>query len=56
MAPWFAVILVLGALPIIRNPQVLQALNPLEGLGLLFHRPPVALAIIGAVFLAITGG
>ncbi len=56
MVLWFAVILVLGLLPIMRHPEILEALNPLAGLSLLFRRPPVALAIIGAVFLAITGG
>jgi KUP system potassium uptake protein len=56
MVLWFIVIAVIGAIPLSRNPQVLQALNPYYGLALLFHRPPVALAIIGAVFLAITGG
>jgi len=56
MVVWFVVIAVIGAIPIARNPQVLVALNPGYGLALLFHRPQVALAIIGAVFLAITGG
>ena len=56
MVLWFVVIAVIGAIPIARNPQVLVALNPWHGLALLFHRPQVALAIIGAVFLAITGG
>ena len=56
MVVWFVVIAVIGAVPIVRNPQVLVALNPWHGLALLFHRPQVALAIIGAVFLAITGG
>ena len=56
MVLWFIVIAVIGAIPLMRNPQVLEALNPAEGLALLFHRPQVALAIIGAVFLAITGG
>jgi KUP system potassium uptake protein len=55
MVVWFLVIALIGVLPIIRNPQVLLALNPLEGLGLLLHRPQVALAVIGAVFLALTG-
>jgi KUP system potassium uptake protein len=55
MVVWFVTIAVIGVLPIIRNPQVLLALNPLEGLGLLLHRPHVALAVIGAVFLALTG-
>jgi KUP system potassium uptake protein len=56
MLVWFVVIAVIGAIPISRNPQVLAALNPLKGVVLLAHRPQVALAIIGAVFLAITGG
>jgi KUP system potassium uptake protein len=55
MVVWFVVIALIGVLPIIRNPQVLLALNPLEGIGLLLHRPQVALAVIGAVFLALTG-
>ena len=56
MVVWFVVIAVIGAIPLSRNPQVLAALNPAYGIGLLLHRPQVALAIIGAVFLAITGG
>ena len=56
MVVWFVVIAVIGAIPIARNPHVLVALNPWHGVALLFHRPQVALAIIGAVFLAITGG
>jgi KUP system potassium uptake protein len=55
MVVWFVVIAVVGVVPIVRVPQVLAALNPLAGLGLLAHRPQVALAIIGAVFLALTG-
>jgi len=55
MVVWFVVIAIAGALPIARNPHVLAALNPWWGVGLLLHRPHVALAIIGAVFLALTG-
>ena len=55
MVVWFVVIAVIGVLPILRHPQVLLALNPLQGLSLLVHRPEVALAIIGTVFLALTG-
>jgi KUP system potassium uptake protein len=55
MVVWFVVIAVIGVIPIVRNPAVLAALNPLAGVGLLVHRPPVALAVIGAVFLALTG-
>jgi KUP system potassium uptake protein len=55
MVVWFVVIAVTGAIPIMRHPQVLVALNPLAGIGLLLARPHVALAIIGSVFLALTG-
>ena len=56
MLVWFIVITVIGVFPIVRNPAILLAVNPLHGVGLLWHRPGVALAVIGAVFLAITGG
>jgi len=55
MVVWFVAIATIGIFPILRHPQVLAALNPLEGVGLLARRPQVALAVIGAVFLAVTG-
>ncbi|MBV8341996.1 MAG: KUP/HAK/KT family potassium transporter [Gammaproteobacteria bacterium] len=55
MVVWFLVIAAIGVVPVLRHPQVLAALNPLEGIGLLLHRPGMALAIIGAVSLALTG-
>jgi KUP system potassium uptake protein len=56
MIVWFIVLAVSGALAIGRAPQVLLACNPVYGLSLLGRRPTFALAIIGAVFLAVTGG
>ena len=56
MVVWFVVIGLTGAVAIRRDPIVLAAINPLYGIELLVHRPGVALAIIGAVFLAMTGG
>jgi KUP system potassium uptake protein len=56
MLVWFVVIGLTGAAAIRHDPVVLAAINPLYGIALLAHRPGVALAIIGAVFLAITGG
>lgn len=56
MIVWFAVIALLGAVAMVRNSQVLVAVNPLYGITLLAHRPESALVVIGAVFLAITGG
>jgi len=55
MVVWFVTIAVIGVIPIVRNPEVLAALNPLAGVSLLLQRPQVALAVIGAVFLALTG-
>ncbi|MDE2449627.1 MAG: KUP/HAK/KT family potassium transporter [Gammaproteobacteria bacterium] len=56
MVVWFVVLGLTGAAAIRRHPMVLAAINPLYGIELLAHRPGVAFAIIGAVFLAITGG
>jgi KUP system potassium uptake protein len=56
MLVWFIVIGLTGAAAIRRDPVVLEAINPLYGIALLAHRPGAAFAIIGAVFLAITGG
>jgi KUP system potassium uptake protein len=56
MLVWFLVIGLSGAAAIRRDPVVLEAINPLYGIELLAHRPGAAFAIIGAVFLAITGG
>src|SRR5579883_2105477 len=56
MVVWFVVIGLSGAAAIRRDPVVLAAINPLYGIELLVHRPGVSLAIIGAVFLAMTGG
>ena len=56
MLVWFAVLTVTGAMAIGRAPQVLYSCNPVYGITLLAHRPTFALAVIGAVFLAVTGG
>ena len=52
---WFATIAVLGLMALTRAPQVLGALNPLPGLALLAHHPKIAPAILGSVFLTVTG-
>jgi KUP system potassium uptake protein len=55
MLLWFLVIAAAGAWWVVRNPQVLAALNPLFALHFLVEEGWVALAILGAVFLAVTG-
>jgi KUP system potassium uptake protein len=55
MVLWFVSLAVSGALSIVRQPQVLVAMNPVYGIALLVSHPFEALAIIGAVFLSLTG-
>ncbi len=52
---WFATIAATGGWWIARNPEVLMALNPLYALRFLIVEGWVALAVLGAVFLAVTG-
>jgi KUP system potassium uptake protein len=56
MVVWFAVIGILGAANIVMAPAILQAVNPLEAGRFLIADPKVAFVVIGAVFLALTGG
>ena len=56
MLLWFGVLAVTGGLSIARNPQVLVAINPYYGLALLARHQLVAIAILGGVFLTVTGG
>ena len=56
MIVWFLTLAVMGIAWIVRNPAVLAALNPMYGTTLLSREPALALAIVGAVFLAVTGG
>jgi len=56
MVLWFAVLAVTGGASIVQNPEVLAAINPYYGLALLFTHQYVALAILGGVFLTVTGG
>jgi KUP system potassium uptake protein len=52
---WFASIAATGAWWIVRNPEVLLALNPFHALRFLLVEGWLALAVLGAVFLAVTG-
>jgi KUP system potassium uptake protein len=56
MAVWFMVLAVTGVRAMLHYPAVLAALSPSYGVWLLLQRPGVALAILGGVFLAMTGG
>ena len=52
---WFLAIAALGFREILRNPDVLWALNPAYAFGFLFEHGIGAFFILGAVVLAITG-
>ena len=56
---WFVSLGALGVLSLVRNastiPELAWAFSPLEGFGLFLTEPGLAFAIIGAVFLAVTG-
>jgi KUP system potassium uptake protein len=55
MFTWFVVMAVLGVLAVIRNPIVLQALDPTRGIALIVHEPRIAVATLATVVLALTG-
>jgi KUP system potassium uptake protein len=56
MLLWFIAIGILGVVGIIHAPAILVALNPLAAIHYLWHAGPVAFAVIGGAFLAVTGG
>ncbi|WP_456705236.1 potassium transporter Kup [Bradyrhizobium sp. USDA 4449] len=56
MLLWFITMGVLGLLGIARHVGVLAALNPSYGIKLLFDHGRVGFALLGGVFLALTGG
>ena len=54
-AVWFLAIGLSGLMYIIQDPEILYALNPVEGILFLVRSPDVAFVTIGAIFLAVTG-
>ena len=55
MCLWFAVIGIAAIPPIVHQPQVFLALNPLLALEFLLEHGVIGLVTLGAVFLAVTG-
>jgi KUP system potassium uptake protein len=56
MLLWFLTIGLLGLVGIAKAPAILAALSPLPALSYLTHAGPLAFAVIGGAFLAVTGG
>lgn len=55
MALWFAVLGVSGAIHILDDPAILGAINPVHALRYVASNVGLAVAVLGAVFLAVTG-
>jgi len=55
-AVWFLVLAWLGLVHVLDAPEVLRAFSPYWGVEFLIEHPGVAFVVLGAVFLAVTGG
>ncbi len=56
MLGWFGILAVMGLSWIVREPQVLWALDPTRAIGLLAQHQISSLAVLAGVFLCVTGG
>ncbi len=56
MLVWFIAIALMGLEGIVKAPAILTALSPLPAMSYLSHAGPLAFAVIGGAFLAVTGG
>lgn len=54
MLLWFSMLFILGIFPLVQNLEVMEAVNPKYAVALLAAHPS-AFAILGAVFLCVTG-
>ncbi len=55
MVFWFLVLGFIGGLQILRQPEILLALNPVYALGFVWHHPLLTFMILGALVLCVTG-
>jgi KUP system potassium uptake protein len=55
MLLWFVVLALLGIVNVVRQPQVLAALDPRYGVALVWQTPWRGFVTLGAIFLAVTG-
>ena len=53
---WFVAIATLGVVQLVKNPAVFAALRPAYAVDFLFAYPLAGFLVLGAVFLALTGG
>jgi KUP system potassium uptake protein len=55
MCIWFAIIAIAAITPIMRHPEILQALNPMHAVSFMVDHGIIGFITLGAVFLAVTG-
>lgn len=55
MLLWFVVLALAGMITILRNPSVLAALSPSHAIAIAVENSGIVPAIVGAIFLAMTG-
>jgi KUP system potassium uptake protein len=55
MVAWFAIIALVGAVQVFRNPHVLLAINPLYSFRFLIEHQFAAFIVLGSVVLCVTG-
>lgn len=53
---WFLTLAVLGVVQVVQNPVVLYAMNPIYGLSFLLGNGWTGYALLGGIFLVVTGG
>ncbi|MFI2744112.1 potassium transporter Kup [Zhouia sp. PK063] len=56
MLVWFSILGILGVYQILQTPEILKALNPNYGFQFILHHGRQTLFVLGAIFLAVTGG
>jgi len=55
MCIWFGVIAIGAIIPVMRNPEIFLALNPMLAVEFMLHHGMIGFITLGAVFLAVTG-
>ena len=55
MCIWFGVIAIGAIIPVMRNPEIFLALNPVLAVEFMLHHGMIGFITLGAVFLAVTG-
>ncbi|MBF0270779.1 MAG: potassium transporter Kup [Magnetococcales bacterium] len=53
---WFGVLATLGAIEVLKHPEILMAISPWHGIRFIMDNPTTGFIVLGSVFLCVTGG